>query len=104
MDNKPVELHQVIKPEKGKETMALKPTTRPQGHESDQERRMSARKLFRHVYTHVQINNVIRFLSSKDSQMIINKLVCFMFTDCNLVTEINQHHLLPVGEKNLLPG
>lgn len=31
--------------------------------------------------------------------MIINKLACFMFTDCKLVTEINQHHLWPVGEK-----
>lgn len=68
VDNKPIELHQVIKPEEGKETMALNPATRPQGQESDQERRMSARKLFKHVYTHVQINNLIRFLSSKDSQ------------------------------------
>lgn len=62
---------------------------------------MSARKLLRHVYTHAQINNLIRFLSSKASQMIINKLAYFMFTDCKLVSEINQHHLLPVGEKSL---
>jgi len=56
---------------------------------------MSARELFRHVYTHVQINNLIRFLCSKDSQMIINKLAWFMFIDCKLVT------LLPIGEKSL---
>lgn len=31
--------------------------------------------------------------------MIISRLACFMFTDCKLVTEINQHHLRPVGEK-----
>lgn len=62
---------------------------------------MTARNLFRHGYTHVQINKRIRFLSSKDTQMIINKLACFMFTDCKLVTEINQHHLLPVGEESL---
>lgn len=62
---------------------------------------MSARKLFRHVHTHVQINNLIRFLSSQVSQMIINKLACFMFTDCKLVIKINQHHPLPVGEESL---
>lgn len=62
---------------------------------------MSPKKLFRHVYTHVEINDLTRFLSSKDPQMIINKLACFMFTECKLVTEINPHHLLPVGEKSL---
>lgn len=60
-----MELYQKIKPEKGK-NYDFNTSSQLQGKESDQERRKFGRKLFSHVYTNVHINNLIKFVSSKD--------------------------------------